>query len=343
MKYQIRLAMIVSKIATEDYIYFNLHAEEVINSNFIEEDNIGIYGDRLQISTFERVVESVKDSNEGKPCNIIFDFSLINACQPNLHKLIFELKIAGYKILFVNIKKALTEELSLTSVTNLKNSVNGDFYEKFYFFDDVNAPFTEVSIDIAKLFKVTFQEKISGFIDPHTKPHTSSFVYLTSYVDIKKFLSHEKEFMLFALYKLAVKIRKEWEQDIDKSPILICQSMNSAFIVSFLSNILKLDLLILDKIGPINKLYNRMDSTIQANKKYIVVSDLVCLGTEVKIVKNLIQFIGGKYLGNVSLIKTETLSKSDIKRKDATLAVFSINKTNNKELKYNIKTDLEQF
>lgn len=53
--------------------------------------------------------------------------------------------------------------------------------------------------------------------------------------------------------------------------------------------------------------------------------------------------MGGKFLGNVSIIKTETLSKADIKRFDATIAVFSINKSNNKELGYNIKTDLEQF
>ena len=119
--------------------------------------------------------------------------------------------------------------------------------------------------------------------------------------------------------------------------------MNSAYIVSVLANLLKLDILILDKIGPINKIYNRLDKTISEDRKYIVVSDLVCLGTEVKIVKSLIQFMGGKFLGNVSIIKTETLSKADIKRFDATIAVFSINKSNNKEIGYNIKTDLEQF
>ncbi|MBS7233060.1 hypothetical protein KHA90_18720 [Flavobacterium psychroterrae] len=102
-------------------------------------------------------------------------------------------------------------------------------------------------------------------------------------------------------------------------------------------------LLILDKIGPINKLYSRLDNVINANRKYIVVSDLVCLGTEVKIVKNLIQFVGGKYLGNVSIIKTETLTPQDIKKKDSTLAVFSITKENNRELNFNISTNLEYF
>ena len=46
-------------------------------------------------------------------------------------------------------------------------------------------------------------------------------------------------------------------------------------------------------------------------------------------------------LGNVSLIKTETLRKDHIKKENATIAVFSIRKENNRELKYDITTDLE--
>lgn len=137
-----------------------------------------------------------------------------------------------------------------------------------------------------------------------------------------------------------MKIKNEWGKELDQKPILVCQSMNSAYIVSVLSILLKLDILILDKIGPIHTLYTRMDKSFSENRKYIVVSDLVCLGTEAKIVKNLILFMGGKYLGNVSLVKTETLEKAHIKRTDATKAVFSINRENNRELNYSITTDL---
>lgn len=317
-----------------------MHAEEVVTSNFIEDDNIGVFGDRLQIVTMFRVCESIKNGDEGIK-NIVFDFKGLSACQPNLNKLIFELKHLGYNILFVNLREVICEELSLTAITNAKNVLENGIYSKFFFFDNQNDPFTNCNVNSVKLFEEKFKEKIKLYIDPHSKPHTSSYVYLTSYVDVKKFISKEREFMLYSLYKLALKIKKEWQDEIGKRPILICQSMNSAYIVSVLSNLLKLDILILDKIGPINKLYNRPDRSISQDRKYIVVSDLVCLGTEVKIVKNIIQFIGGKFLGNVSLIKTETLSKADIKRVDATIAVFSINSTNNKELKYNITTDLQ--
>ncbi len=331
--------MIISKIKTKDFTYFNMHAEEVVTANYIEDLNTGVYTDRLQIVTIQRVLKCLQSESIIK--NIVLDFKNINACQPNLNKQLFDLKKSGYKILFYNISQSLCEELSLTSISNKKNILSDKIYLKYYFFEDENDLFTSILIEPSKLFEKKFKEKIKLYINSLSAPHTSSFVYLTSYVDVKKFISMEREFMLFSLYKLALKVRKEWRVEIDKKPILICQSMNSAYIVSVLSNLLKLDILILDKIGPVNKLYNRPERNISRDRKYIVVSDLVCLGTEVKIVKNIIQFIGGKYLGNVSLIKTETLSKSDIKRVDSTIAVFSINRSNNKELNYNITTDLE--
>jgi len=333
--------MIISKIASPDFIYLNLHAEEVISTNYVKDGHSGIYVDRLTVETAKRAFEEVTSDSTAK--NLVLNFRHINACQKNLNKTIIDLKNEGYKILLINLKKDVCEDLSLTTISNPKNVADGEVWLRYYFFEDPEDAFTNVVVSIDELFKATFQTKIKPFIDLHKKPHASSFVYLTSYVDIKKLLSHEKDLMLFSLYKLANKIRKEWENEISKDPILVCQSMNSAYIVSVLSNLLQLDILILDKIGPINKLYNRMGSTISADRKYIVVSDLVCLGTEVKIVKNLVQFMGGKYLGNVSLIKIETLADEDITGADATKAVFSINRTNNKELNYNITTDLEQF
>ncbi len=332
--------MIISKIVTQNYIYFNLHAEEVIYSNYINDDKSGIYGDRLQIPTINRIIEEIERSDT-QIMNIVLDFKFINACQPNLNRPIIQLKNKGYKILLIDISKKLCEELSFDTIGNLSNISQGDIFSKFFLFENEIENFTNIEIKPADIFYEKFKSTIKEYINPHSVPHTSSFVYLTSYVDMKKFMSHENKLLLFSLYKLAIKIKTEWHREIEYEPILICQSMNSAYIVSILSTFLKLDILIFDKIGPVNKLYNRLDNTISDKRKYIVVSDLVCLGTEVKIVKSLIQFIGGNCLGNVSIIKTETLRKDHIKKENATIAVFSIRKENNRELKYDITTDLE--
>lgn len=65
-----------------------------------------------------------------------------------------------------------------------------------------------------------------------------------------------------------------------------------------------------------------------------------------KNVQKLIQFLCGVYPKNASLIKIETLNREDIDKidkKDLTIAVFSINKSNNAKLKYKITTNLEDF
>lgn len=332
--------MIVSKIITEEYIYFNLHAEEVVTSNFIEDDNSGVFCNRLQISTLNRAIDSLKTE---KLNNVIFDFKNIIKCQPNLNKVLIELKKDNYKIQLINLKKSVCSELSLDTIENIKNSFDDETFLKFHLFEDESDNLTGINLNTKDLFENNFKSKIKNYIEEHQKPHTSSFVYLTSFVDIKKFMSNEKPTLIYSLYVLAMKIKYKWKLDLKENPILICQSLNSSYLVSILSTFLKLDILIFDSIGPVNNLYHRLDNNISEKRKYIIVSDLVCLGTEVKIVKNIINFVGGKCLGNVSLIKTETLNNKDISKANATISVFSIKKENNKELNYNIKTNLESL
>jgi len=337
--------MVISKIITDNYIYFNLHAEQIVNSNYIENNFSGIYEDKLSLSTILKIKDNLGVNIEQSSVkNIILDFSFVRFSQPNLKSKFVELRSLGFVICCINISFYLVSELGFDAIQNKLNLRNADydFFEKYYLFEEKNE-MTDLPISVSEIFKLKFKELLKVHITEYAEPHTSSYVYINSYVDLKKFISWHKEFSLFAIYKLALKIKSEWFKELKEDPILVCQSMNSSYIVSILSTLLQLDILILDKIGPINKLYSRLDNVINTNRKYIVVSDMVCLGTEVKIVKNLIQFVGGKYLGNVSLIKTETLTSKDIKKKDSTLAVFSITRENNRELNFNISTNLESF
>jgi hypothetical protein len=359
--------MIVSKINTGDFIYYDLHSEEVITSNFIEDVNLGIYCDRLQSITMDRISADITNKGTEGETKIAFDFTRIVAVQTNINGYFTTLKNIGYSIVFMNITKEIIGQLGYDSIANSDNKdstiiffdkttlnlIKKEGYSRFYFFENKNDFFPN-NFKIEPVFKEYFKNKLKLYCENHDKQHTSSYVYLTSYINIKKFISHEKQLCLFSIIKLAIKALKEWRQsapippyfpDIKneiKAPILVCQSLNSSYFVSVLSNLLKLDVLILDKIGPINRIYNSMNKSIIQDRNYIVVSDLVCLGTEVKIVKNIIEFLGGRYLGNIALIKTETLKKKDIKKKDATVAIFSLDRTNNKELKYFITTDLEE-
>ncbi|MCT3648020.1 hypothetical protein HZQ44_07515 [Elizabethkingia anophelis] len=358
--------MIISKLNAENFIYYDLHSEEVITSNFIEENNNGIFCDRLQSITIERVKADIQANNK-EQLNIAFDFKNIEGDQPNINKYFTDLKKEGFNVALLNITEELIIKFGFDSITNSKNATTDILffdkgtlkprtkfgYKKFYLFEDITNDFVTDSFNINEIFNKEFIKILKPYIEKHNEPHTSSYVYLESYINIKKFISEQKSLCIYSIYKLALKILKEWRENGPipfyeegnsneyRLPILVCQSLNSSYITSILSNLLKLDILILDKIGPINRIYNSLNKNIIENRNYIVISDLVCLGTEVKIVKNIIEFLGGKYLGNVSLIKTETLKKKDIKRKDATIAIFSIDRTNNEELGYYISTNLK--
>ena len=332
--------MVVSLIKTENYNYYNFHAEQVMLANyFTDNSEQGIYEDLLISDTVEKIFTDVK-TNVNK--NIVLDFANIeNVSQNNINKKFYELKDLGFNIVLLNIKKNIVDALGFTAISHIKNEETQDAFRKYHLFTS-NMESLDGKIELRKIFQAEFEKQIDKYIEQYEKPHTSSYVYLHSYVDLKNFISNEKQLFLFSMYRLAMAIKYECAENLKDNPILICQSLNSSLIASILSHLLKFDILILDKIGPINKLYSRLDTKIK-DKKYIIISDLVCLGTEVKIVKNLIQFLGGTYVRNASLIKIETLNVNHIKKEDATIGVFSINRGNNAKLRYKITTNLEDF
>lgn len=338
--------MIVSLIKNVDYLYFSLHAEEVFTSNYIKDNNEGIFVSSLQFETVDRLFNFVKDSTFEKQKYIILDFKSIHHIQANIISKIIEIRNLGFELVFKNLVPQIFDFLSLNIIVNEKNilnSING--YDTFYYFNSDSEVIYSIDLNEKKIFNQEFERilKEKNYIIEHKEKHSSSFIYLKSFIDLKKFISIEKPFVYFALYKLAMKIKYKWNQQIKDKPILVSQSLTSTFIVSILSKLLKLDILVFDKIGPITKLYNKLEKHNFDKRKYIVVSDLVCLGTEVKITKSLIEFSGGQYLGNVSLVKIETLTRKDLQLDsvDRTISIFSITNENNEYLNYYIYTNLK--
>lgn len=335
--------MLISKLIASDYIYINLHAEQVITANYLESSREGINVKELNLTTVQNVITDLQESTlDDWPRVLVLDFNLLAFIQPNIKSNFIELK-KNYDLIFINIEKKIIEDIGFDSFTNPNNALEGSVYSRFFVFDENKTEIIGLKIGEEDLFEQTFKEVLKKYkVQDSKERHTSSFVYISSYIDIKKIITYERNLILFAIYKLALKISSEYMQTNEGHSVkLVCQSLNGAFITSILSTYLNLDVVIFDKIGPINKLYSRLNKVIEEDAKYVVISDLVCLGTEVKIVKNLIQFLGGKYLGSISLIKVETLKT--IKKEVMTIAIFSINRKNNKELGYSIYTNLEDI
>lgn len=337
--------MIVSQIKNANYLYFSLHAEEVFTSNYIKDNDDGIFVRSLQYETICRLLIHLQKAPDPEIKYIILDFRHLSHIQSNILEKIIEIRKLDYKLIFKNISKDLIKPLSLEAIDNSRNILNDENgFDLCYFFHGESDEIYNIELNANSIFRNYFKKLLKEkYIRAYDKKHASSFVYLHSFIDLKKLISLERPFIYFALYKLAVKIYSKWDGEIDNNPILVGQSLTSTFIVSVLSKLLKLDILIFDKIGPINKLYNKLEKHNFENRKYIIVSDLVCLGTEVKITKNLIEFSGGKYLGNVSLVKIETLTREDLELDniDRTIAIFSVSENNNRELGYFIYTNLK--
>lgn len=331
----------------DDCLFYHLHAEQTITSAFAEIGDLGILEKEVTKQTIDKIIIDYNKRLPAVPKNLVLNFESLEAIQNNLLPILSELRKLNNNLILINVKSQIITELGLLNLFDNENNIqdeHGD-YLVFYLGETLKE---KINYKTEEIFNKNFLEviinKYVDSIEVDKAFHSSSSIYLPKWINIKKFISLDKEFFTFAVYHLAMKTYRKWKELFDQTdsskPILVCQNLNSSYITSVLSTLLKTDILILDQIGPINKMYDTLDSKIENGKNYIVVSDLVCLGTEVKIANSLIDFLGGNYLGNISIIRIQTIDPKH-KNYDNTECVFIVDKTNNAQIGYQIKTDLD--
>ena len=299
----------------------------------------------MTLGTLKRIVEDFGDNNHTE---VILDFENVLDVQNNLNPVVSQLKINSKTLILLNVNFQIITKLGIDIFNNPNNKANSEFFELFIVSDTLST----VILKTEELFTNEFIKYLikhsidnEGYNKINNKipiisdfiPHISSSVYITKYIDVKRMISDDKAFFIYCLYKLSLIVRKQW---LAKKPTLVCQNLNSSYIASILSSFLKFDILVFDKLGPTNKIYSTLDNKIETDKEYLIVSDVVALGTEMKIAKSLITFLGGKYLGNISLIRIETLHP-EVKQYGNTSSLFTISKDNN-PIEYQILTELNK-
>ena len=339
--------MIISAIIKEKKVFFNLHAEQTFTGTFQMDSgdfnvNVisGIYGSELTKMTLQKINNYLKENNL-KDFEIYLDFERIEDVQKNLNELIEELN-SDDKLFLLNINHKLIIKLGLSVIKH--NSLIGD--TNSYSIFTIKPVQINNQINFYDLFIEKFIEKLNIYTEKfdNDKLHESSSVYINRFIDIKKMIVTDRSFFSYVLYDLAIKMNDKWglkskEKEVDyNTPILFCQNLNSSYITSILSSFLKWDILSIDHIGPVNKVYSNIGNKITSDSEYIVISDVVCLGTEVRICKNIINYSGGKYIGNGSIVRINTLDGDQYKN---TVSVFNISKDNN-PINYQIKTALSK-
>ena len=322
--------MIFSKIIDNGTVYYDLYAEQRLNN--MNEDRAV---DNLSVgkTSLDEICDDIQ--SEQRYNVFVLECEKLESMQLNtMERRMGELYKKGKTIVLANAKESLLAPMAICSFFYAENSIykKDGFHEWFVLKSGVNlnniAPMSQV---FERLF-LKYLKTYSFTLLENERKHTSSSVELTSYIDIKKLMVQDRAFMLYSIYRLAMKISAHWLNN-EKKPVLVCQSLNGSYIASVLSVLLDLDLYILDQVGPINKLYRSLGAKVKADVNYIVISDMVCLGTEVKIVKNIIEYLGGNYVGNASIVRTNcgrTFNDTE--------EVFVIDENNCKELNYRIIT-----
>lgn len=309
----------------------------------------GVFGKRLTNTTLVKLQKFVSEQTSDLKF-LVIDFNNLAFVQKNIFQLFH--KIVEYStgntkaLILLNISDYVFELLKLDSLKvpnrlNLKN-------DSYLFSNDIDITEKEVEDLSDSLIEQLFEETLlreTGLNlnegEPELNP--SSSVYINKYVNIKNLLNDDK-FFAYCIYKMALLmthsngrdwvVMPDYESELEKISLFF-QTLNGAYIASSLSDLLHSDICYVDHIGPINKLYNTyFGEKIKFGKKYIVISDVICLGTEVKIAKSLIEHSGGVYLGNSSIIRSNTLKErkfSDI------VYLFEINKETNKKYNLNYK------
>lgn len=343
--------MLISPIIINKVLYVNLHAEQSFYGTF-NADNLeisknlitGIYVEELNLTVLDNVLKYVKKNKKYFDV-LVLEFQKLITAQKNLDGKLIELKNEIKFTILKNINSVIIERLNLNTYINyFGNKPKANFYATFLLNEETDEKLKLVN-EIKSVFDNEFKVKLDIITTKNKikKIHHSSSVYLSNFIDVKQLIVNYKSLFYYSCYWLAIEMitrnpKRNWVIEKGSKTTLLCQNLNSSHLASILSSYLLLDIITLDHIGPINKVYNEIDKKINHGEEYIVVSDVVCLGTEVRIAKNIIEFSGGKYLGNVSVVRIMTMKLEE--RYPDTASVFEITKSNN-PINFKITTALD--
>lgn len=330
--------MIRAKIFNEDTVIFDLHAEQVfLNIGKISRIKEGIFIKHLSNKPLDALKEHIIDVTQ---TNVYLDFSNLKSVQNNLKSIFFSILktiLENHKNFFIaNINETIKKQLKLEEILN-ELGINND---KISESDEIlTLSQNQIVENYAEFKKNLFESKLVELLIKNTpdynETHSSSPVRLPRYINIKG-LIHEKTFFYYCLYLLGINLSQGFFKD-NSNKVIFCQTLNGAFIGSFLSELLNIDIIFLDHIGPINKLYGpSLSNRIEPGREYVVVSDVVCLGTELQVAKNIIIYRGGVYAGNINIIRIKTLKESLYKNE---VSLFRIDSENN-PVQYKIEIDI---
>ena len=329
-------------------LYVFMHAEQVYRG-FESYDSCSIIGG----TTIEDIYQYVLVSNIS---TIVIDFDKVKT-QKNgvqwMENIIQHCKENNIFLTLCRVEKRLSEELKLED--SLKKHYDTDFREKSngngtYNYICSDSPIYGITDEeIYHLYEQKLIEKMedseSNYIKDRKEEEDqyshSSNVKLPKYINIKAFIE-KKEISFLGLYLLCKKTKQSsLFKDKNNQPLLFFSSMAGSYLASIFSKLADIDMVFLNHLGPKKKLYRELHKEqLLADRDYLIISDVVCLGAEIERAKTLIEFAGGKLKGILSVVLVEVVSNRPNKDKAiGKISLLKLTKDNNKSINYQIITD----
>lgn len=342
--------MIYSLLADESMYFISMHAEcalHVYSSEFLDKDIIsdarkmrGIYCKKINADVLKNIYEYEYEEKD-----ICIDFSRIEEISDNnIVGLVSYIKkrfcSQNKSVYFLNLDKKIYDKMNIDDVFHIieqsENALSGSIGKV------KNALICE---DLMKKKRILYNNKFETMIidatDECKKEHTSVPVYLSKYVNLKKMMESNSRLLRLAIYDLALKMIDNGI--VSKNPqdngniSLFFHTINGGYIATQLAELLYVDLVYLDHLGPIESVHRKhFEKSIHDNRNYIIVSDVICLGGEIGRARTIVEYCGGKVLGEICLVDIKTIQSERLANRTS---LYTVSNEYNK-IGYTIRTDL---
>jgi orotate phosphoribosyltransferase len=189
-----------------------------------------------------------------------------------------------------------------------------------------------------RFFIKDMEENNHKYEEKHLKYLESSNVYVNCYINIKAIFLRPDYLRLF-VNDMTELLRLNFE-DYDKV-CLIGVSNNGIILAHLIAYQLHLDVKSINHVGPKYSL----DSDTEVlndlrHRKFVMVSDVICLGGEYRMTKAILEALGAKLLGAIAVVKIRDVYRNNNKCNDKIYSLIN-NVDQYDDLEYKIYIDLK--
>jgi orotate phosphoribosyltransferase len=166
------------------------------------------------------------------------------------------------------------------------------------------------------------EENNHKYNDDNLKYLESSNVYVNRYINIKAFFLNP-DYLRLLVNDMAEKIRLEFKEDYNKF-CLLGVSNNGIILSHLIAYQLGMDVKCINHIGPKYCLFSGNEALNDLkNEKFILISDVVCLGGEYRMAKGIVEVFGANLIGAVTVVKIRDVYRNgDEKANDRIVSII---------------------